>query len=374
MSQHKIMIASVLKPVKDTRVYYRFGLSLRETNKYQINIIGFSSKKERDEKNISFYPIFTKKRNHVSRYFAGLKLIRQIIKVKPKIIILSAWELLPAGVIGKILFGGKLIYDVQENHISNIQYNRSMPLWKKAFAKGMVGFFEALTKPFISYFLLAEQCYVSELPSFSPYLVLENKFHGNPVEIIKPVGLNKDNVRFLISGTITEVFGIVDAIEWFKVIHQAHPSYHLYIIGHCPLPLYKEKIVRACEGIEAISLRLSEKAVPYSEIMEAYTQSDVILMPYHQLPSIKDKIPSKLYESLALGKPYLISPNAKWQALTEKYNSGLSIDFKELENAPKNLESFLKGTYFLNHPGDEVLWKSDEGKFLELMEMLTSTE
>jgi glycosyltransferase involved in cell wall biosynthesis len=374
MSQHKIIIASVLKPLKDPRAYYRFGHSLRETNKYQINIIGFSSKKAPDEKNISFYSIFTKKRKHVSRFFSGLKLIGQIKKVKPKIIILSSWELLPAAVIGKIIFGGKLVYDVQENHISNIQYNRSTSLWKKAVAKGLIGFFETISRPLISYFLLAEQCYVKELPDFTPYLVLENKFYGNPVHINREVRLDKNVVKFLISGTITEVYGIVDAIEWFKIVHQGLPNIHLNIIGHCPLPEYEEKIIKACEGIEAISLTLSEQAVPYAEILEAYAQSDVILMPYHQLPSIKDKIPSKLYESLALGKPYLISPNANWQALTEKYNSGLSIEFRDLENAAKNLAFFLQGTYYRNLPGHEILWKSDEGKFLELMERLTSAE
>jgi hypothetical protein len=372
MLSNKILIASVLKPLKDTRSYYRFALSLRETNKYQINIIGFLSKKELNEKNITFQPIFENKRRHYTRFLASFKFLNQIKKVKPDIIIVSTWELLPAAVVGKIVFGGKLVYDVQENSIFNLQYNRSMSTWKRAFTKRVIRFFETISRPFVSYFLLAEKCYVKELPAFTPYLVLENKYHENPVDIKEEVRLNKERLKFLISGTITEVYGILDAIEWFKVIHQSLPSFHLNIIGHCTLPAFKEKIKKASEGIEAISLTLPEEAVPYTEILEAYAQSDVILMPYHQLPSIKDKIPSKLYESLALGKPYLISPNTKWKVLTEKYNSGLSIDFRDLENAAKNLAFFLQGTYYLTLPGDEVLWKSDEGKFLELMDRLTS--
>ena len=49
MSQTQIVIASVLKPLKDPRLYYRFAISMRETNKYLINIIGFSLKKEPEE-------------------------------------------------------------------------------------------------------------------------------------------------------------------------------------------------------------------------------------------------------------------------------------------------------------------------------------
>jgi hypothetical protein len=371
MSTNKIIIASVLKPLKDARAYYRFGLSLRETNKYQINIIGFSSKKEVDEKNISFYSIFSEKRSHFSRYLSGWRLIRHIKKIKPKISIICSWELLPAAVIGKIIFGGKLIYDVQENTIANIRHNRTMPTWKKPLAKCLVAFTETWTKPFISYFLLAEHCYLHEIPSFTPNLILENKYYGDFVSKRQAIQLSKERVNFLISGTLTEVYGIMDAINWFKAILKENPSFHLQIIGHCPLPGFKNQILGACEGMNTVSLNLSEQPIPYHDILDAYSQSDLILMPYHQVPSIKDKIPSKLFECFALGKPCLLSPNPKWKALAGKYQAGMEMDFLDLNNAPNNLKSFLMKSYFTTPPGDEVLWKSEEKKFLELMAELT---
>lgn len=370
MSQKKIIIASVLKPLKDTRAYYRFGLSLRETNKYQINIIGFSSKKDLDEKNINFYPIFSKNRNHFSRFLSGWWLLRQIQKSKPGIMIICSWELLPAAVIRKMIWGGKLLYDVQENTVSNIEHNRTMPAWKKPFAKCLVSCIESAAKPFISCFLLAEQCYVRELPAFTPYLVLENKFFGNFAAERHPVKLNKEQLNFLISGTLTEVYGIVDAINWFNAIQETYPRFNLRIIGHCPLPSFKQEVLKACEGRENIELRISETPIAYSEIMEAYTKSDVVLMPYHQIPSIQDKIPSKLYESLAMGKPCLFNPNSNWNALVKKYGAGMEMEFRDLDSAAANLSRFLESSHFSTPPGDEVLWKSDEKKFLDLIEKL----
>ncbi|MFD2201240.1 glycosyltransferase [Shivajiella indica] len=370
MSPYKILIASVLKPLKDARTYYRFTYSLRETNKYQINIIGFSSKKEPDEENIRFYPIFNYKRNLFSRWLTGLTVIAQIKKVKPGIIIISTWELLPAAIIGKIIFGGKLVYDVQENTFANIQFNRTMADWKKPFAKGVVAVSESLAKPFIDCYFFAEQCYIHELPKFKPYVVLENKFYGQLASRRKPIQLNSEKIKFLISGTITEVYGILDAVEWFKVILKIRPNSQLTIIGHCPLQGFKKKIIEACDVIPAITLNLSEHPVPYGKILESYHQADVVLMPYHQIPSIKDKIPSKLYESLALGKPCLFSPNPVWRSITEKYRAGMEMKFKDLEHVTKNFENFLKETFYTTLPGDELLWKSEEGKFLEIMEKL----
>lgn len=370
MSQKKIIIASVLKPLKDTRAYYRFGLSLRETNKYQINIIGFSSKKDLDEKNIKFYPIFFKKENHFSRYLSGWRLLRHIRKTKPSIMVICTWELLPAALIGKMIWGGKLLYDVQENTVSNIQYNRTMPAWKKPFAKCLVSCIESAAKPFISFFLLAEQCYVRELPSFSPFLVLENKYFGNFAAERHPVKLDKKQLNFLISGTLTEVYGILDAINWFKAIQETYPGFNLRIIGHCPLPSFKQQVLKACKGKENIDFHISDTPIAYTEILEAYSKSDVILMPYHQIPSIQDKIPSKLYESLAMGKPFLFSPNPKWKELVKKYGIGMEMDFRDLDSASSNLGRFLENSHFSILPGEEVLWKSDEKKFLDLIEKL----
>jgi glycosyltransferase involved in cell wall biosynthesis len=284
--------------------------------------------------------------------------------------IICSWELLPAAVIGKMIWGGKLLYDVQENTLSNIQHNRTMSAWKKPFAKCLVRCIESASKPFISCFLLAEQCYASELPDFRPHLVLENKFFGNFEAERHPVKLNKEQLNFLISGTLTEVYGIMDAINWFKAIQETYPGFNLRIIGHSPLPSFKQEVMKACEGRKNIDLCISDTPIAYSEILEAYTKSDVILMPYRQIQSIQDKIPSKMYESLAMGKPFLFSPNPKWKALAEKYGAGMEMEFRDPDNAAENLSGFLEETYFSALPGEEVLWKSDEKKFLDLIEKL----
>ena len=58
MAKKGIASISVLKPVTDSRAFEKVATSLAQTNKYEINIIGFWTKKIPDHSNIRFHPIF----------------------------------------------------------------------------------------------------------------------------------------------------------------------------------------------------------------------------------------------------------------------------------------------------------------------------
>ncbi|PSL07492.1 glycosyltransferase [Cecembia rubra] len=359
-----VLIASTLKPLKDPRAYYRFGLSLRETNKYLINIIGFSIKNEDDEKNIKFHPLFLEKRKGLSRILASYVFYKVYRNERPRLCIICTWEFIPAAVLCKFLFGGKLVYDVQENYTLNISYNRTSQGIRKWFAKTLIQVIEYFGKGYFEHFIFSEQCYIYEKPAFHPNTILENKFYGYVPEIIPNKRLNLPKLRFLISGTITEVYGIREALQWFIILQHTFPEISLLIIGHCPISTYREKLIEMSKGIKGIELEISYQPISYERILGAYGTSDIVLLPYHQIPSISPKIPSKLYECLALGKPVIFSPNTKWRELVDQYGGGMEIDFKDLQNAQNHFRNFLSKSYFNGKSTYELTWPSEEKRFL----------
>lgn len=372
MPLSQIAIASVLKPVKDPRAYYRFGISLRETNKYQINIIGFSAKNEAIEINLKFSRLFCKNRNHFSRLFVNLKLLNILFKDKPKVLIVTTFELLPAAMLSKLILKTRLIYDIQENHVLNIQENKTQSGFKKIFAQMLVKIFEFCSKPFVDHYFFSEACYKDEFPTLKPITILENKFFGYNAPLAPQKLFDIHQYRFLISGTLTKVYGILEGIRWFQKIHEHYPNTSLHIIGHGTISDYKFQIESMTKSHAAITCEISDFPVPYSQILKAYHDADIILMPYYQIPSIQPKIPSKLYESFALLKPCLFSPNPKWKTLSDPYPGGMEMDFRNLEKAQENFQLFLKQQYFVKLPGQEVLWKSQEEEFLEVIEKVVS--
>lgn len=374
MSPINIIIASVLKPLKDPRGYYRFGRSLRETNKYKINIIGFSTKNEAKEENIKFTPIFSNNRKSFSRLLSSVKLLSEIKTSKPEILIISTWELLPAAILGSLVYGGKIVYDVQENYTLNLTYNQSLKGWKKVLAKNSVAVIEKASKRFIKHYIFSEQCYINELKSFRPFTVFENKFYDGVQARLHVKFEENQPIHFLISGTITPMYGILEGLNWFLEIYKHQPASTLTIIGHITLPEYHLQLKQAIGNHPGIQLGISEFPVDYTEVIQAYESCDMVLMPYRQVPSIKDKIPSKFFESIALGKPALFSPNKQWETMMSAYPAGSSINFEDLPNAYSNLMQALSKTYFNQLPGEEVLWSGEQEKFLQLIGSLSSSK
>jgi hypothetical protein len=368
----KIAIASVLKPLKDPRSYYKFGLSLRETNKYQINIIGFCSKKETDENSIKFHSLFYKKRNSFSRLKVGFRLLKLLSKIKPKILIVSTYELLPAALLGKVIFGYKLVYDIQENYALNITLNSPKNKLSKLLGTGIIKLIEFGSRAFIDHFIFAEKCYVSEFPEINNHTIIENKYQGPIVKAKYTFKLERSNLKFLLCGTLAEVYGSMDALLWFDKFHKHFPDTSLKILGHAPLESFRLKLIKHVEDKPYFESTISSEPIPYELILNSYLTTDLVLLPYQQVKSISPKIPGKLYECLALNKGFLFSPNTQWQFLANKYNAGVTVNFQDLSKMEMISKEIFSKVFYSEAPKIDAYWASEELKFLSLIDRLSA--
>jgi hypothetical protein len=375
MSQKpSIIIASVLKPVDDSRMLYKLGFSIRETNKYDLNIIGFSSKKTPKVENIRLIEIFSGPRTNLSRLLVPFKFLRKLIKIKPTVVIVTTFELLPMAYLAKRFLSFKLIYDVQENYVKNIAYNLTMPTYLRVLAKWFVGFSEGLGRRAIDHHIFAEKCYVTEMPDIIKYTVIENKAAiSSP---FKPSFQLPDPIspHFIIGGTITPVYGVIAAIEWFLKLNEALPEAKLSIIGHCPLNSFYKQLTRDYEAAKGIQLELSDQPLPAAQIRNKVMEADVLMLPYQLLPSIKDKIPTKLYEGIALQKVILMSQNPLWKSIVDKYPAGMCIDFKAIKDVKSVWKSLLNLDYYRIQPDEDIFWEAEKRKFQQLLINITCTD
>lgn len=370
----QVAIASVLKPVKDARAYYKMAISLRETNKYYINIIGFSSKKETSEQNIKFSPICKSPEKTFHRLFAGLNLLKILAKLTPAVLVVTTWELIPAALIGKLIWRFKLIYDVQENYSLNAKLNNPTKNWlSRCLHSTIIQSVETLSKPWIDLYIFAEQCYQTELPSFKPSIVFQNTFSGRetPEQKIK---ISKDKpLEFLITGTLTPVYGTIEGIYWFKSLLKHHSNSTLKILGHCSSLEFEQKLIDLIYDEAKITLNSSQYTIPYQQLIEAIQAADIVLLPYHQIPSISPKIPSKVFECLALKKPMIYQKNQRLMKLIDEYKAGLAIDFNDHVSIEDIKKQILSTEFYSTERIDEALWKSCESDFLNIIQHISAT-
>jgi glycosyltransferase involved in cell wall biosynthesis len=363
MKNKVIAIISVLKPVDDTRNYEKIAISLGNTNKYDINIIGFKSKNIPDSTAITAHHEFDFDRKSAKRLLASFKIWQKLIKLKPDLIIVTCAELLGVMCLYKIIFGCRIIYDIQENYFRNILYSGAYPVALRHPAAFLVRLLEYATSPFVDSFLLAEKVYEQQLPFIRKrYVVIENKAIL-PKDLKKSLKTHGQRLRFLYCGTISRHFGAMDAITFFKKLQSFIPGSELVIAGHAPDKQFFSEILLTIVGIPSIQLVGNGDLVPHNDILKEMTQADFVLMPYHSDPSVDGRIPTKLFECLAMEIPVIISPNKDWSRLIIANNAGIIYDFKSTTDTAFKKE-LLSVPFFGKHTSKYYLWTSCEKDLL----------
>lgn len=365
-----LLIASTLKPIKDIRAYGKLALSLGETNKYRLNIIGFSPKKPKSDSGIRFFSSMSHFDSSLDRLLAQYRFLISLFRVRPKVLICCTFEFLPIAAFFKSFLSYKLVYDVQENYLLNLDLNPNSQFKNKARAKKLIQKAESIKG--VDLFLLAEKCYADEMPEKRPFLILENKYEGEIMVTPPLIFKGKKKFRFCISGTITPAFGTWEAVLWFKEILKSFPDSELDIIGHCPLENFWVKLCQVAKEIPQVSLQIDRNPVAHQQLITALKRADFALLPYQNHPAIADKMPTKLFECAALGVPVLITFNPKWKAFLSDFTGGYSVDFLDTPNALAQFEEALKQTYFNSVPPLSILWQSEKLHFQKAIQNLHS--
>lgn len=369
MRKTKVVLVSILKPVDDTRLYEKIGLSLDQTNKYEINIIGFSTKNTSKPENIIWHGLGTFTRWSCKRLLAQLKCFKIILKVKPEIIIFNTPELLIVMILNRILFGRKIIYDVLENYRKNILHTTTYPGWIRPFLAYAVRSMERLSRPFIDHYFLAEKSYTNELGfTRNKHTVIVNKFKSmvSPHNWVK--GTNK-NIQLLYSGTIAENYGIFEAITLADNLYRIDNKVQLLIIGYCAQSSVLKQIRAKITDKPHITLVGGDQPVPHQTIITAIKSSSFAVLPYQKNPSTDSCFPTKIYEYMAHQLPMIISNNPYWIDFCQPYNACISVNFNQLDPAAV-LTAIKTQPFYMPEMPMDIYWESEEAKMLEAIAKL----
>ena len=365
MLKKRILLASLLKPVNDSRMYEKTGISLAKLPNTEVHIAGFHANTSPGSANIFFHRLFNFQRLSLDRLKAQRKYWQLLLQLKPDVIIPNTYELLPLTVLYKLKKGATIIYDVRENYYANIRYQPTFPKLARWLLANGVRLIEKLCAPWISYFWLAEHSYAKELTFLKQnHTVLENKYRGpeNPI-FQRPVRINPHSLNLLYSGTISEIYGIWEAVALAEKLHQLAPATHLTIIGYCPLPQTYARLKALIADKPYISLTGGDRLVPHQEIIRAIHRADVGLLPYRHNKSTWRCLPTKLFEYAANGLPCLIPQNPYWEDPVKAWDAGFSLDFMD-PDAATVLARLTTGSFYQEGISKNVFWQEEEKKML----------
>lgn len=366
MEKTKVVIASVLKPIDDTRMYEKFGLSMAKTNKYDINIIGFASKNIKPHDSMAFHSLGTFPRLSWARLTAPFKVYRKYIKVTPHIIIVNTHELLIVTVLYKIFFGAKIVYDVRENYLKNILHTHVFPKLLRLLIAGWVRFKELLTRPFFDHFILAERIYRDQL-SFMPSkaVVIENKYQ--PLEPAEPVNrpLLTGTIDLIYSGTISKGNGAFEAIAISESLHNIDPAIRLKIVGYCALKADLLELQSAIKDKDFIELIGGDFLVPHQQIVQEIARADFGFVLKKPNNGINDeKLLTRLFEYTANHLPIIMLNNPTWIRFCATYNAAIPVD-PDHYNPQQLYERMKSGSFYDTGDTSGSFWQTEEPLLLD---------
>jgi hypothetical protein len=269
MKKRRLVIASILKPVNDTRMYEKLGRSLCQNPDLEVHIIGYPSKSFSAPESITFHPLKNFRRISFGRLVAPLKVALLVYQVKPEVLIVTSHELLIVNFLNRIFFGTKIVYDVQENYYRNILFSGSFPWLFRLPIAGWVRLKEWMISPWINWFFLAEKGYEKELQFIGKrFTVLENKSTTAPSLFRK--SRTDQKIKLLFSGTLSESTGVFHAINLTTELNRLNPAIELTIIGFCALAKTREVIKDRVKNLPFIHLVGMYELVPHATILQPF--------------------------------------------------------------------------------------------------------
>ncbi|MBD2768969.1 glycosyltransferase [Hymenobacter sp. BT664] len=386
-SQLVVLLASVLKPVDDTRMRGKFAHTLISRPHTRVHVAGRgrpgpTGPAPMAAPGVYQHGIFQGTRLSWGRLAAQWRYWRLLRRVAPAVVIVHAPELLPLTLLWRALGRRRtFLYDIRENYALNVATQRVYSgLTRRGLAAGL-RWVESLAARRAAGVLLAEQSYADELPFLQKVpagrvVVLENKYQPAPGEALpaRPPGplLPEVPLRLLYSGTISELNGVWEAIALTAALRRAWPGgAQLTIIGFCQQPTLLGQLREAVSQHPAwLTLIGGSEPVPHARIVAEIRRSHLGLLPYRPHPSTERCRPTKLFEYLAHGLPIIASPNALWQSLLDTHGAGLSLDFAAPVDGAALAARLARGNFYPAGMPTDVVWAEESKKLWLLLDSL----
>lgn len=376
-----VLLASVLKPLNDTRMLGKFACTLAAHPALTVHVAGRRAPApKKTPHSLHTHELLDGSRLSGQRLLAQWRYWQLLNQLRPNLVIVHAPELLPLTWLWqKTTSGGQFVYDVRENYALNIQTQAVYPAWLRNVLAGLVRQIETWAVRQAARIILAEQSYADELPfaQSERTIILENKYQPADAEATEfaPRCLPQPDqeLRLLYSGTISELNGVFEALEVARHLRLLWPKTHLTIIGFCQQP---EQLRRLQETVatarDYVTLIGGDTLVPHASIVAEIKRSHVGLLPYRPHPSTWRCRPTKLFEYLAHGLPVLIPPNPMWAELVHKHDAGLEVDFERLSalNVRELIVALAGKLFFQAGIPSEVFWASEEQKLMQMIDSI----
>ena len=353
----RVCLLSTVHPPFDTRIFHKEAKTLVQAG-YEVVLIAQHERNEVvDGVKIVALP---KPRNRFARIF-GLtwRAFRMALRERADIYHFHDPELLPCGVLLKLISRGKVVYDVHENVPKQILNKLWLPTWSRKPLAVAYKVVERICLPFIDVIVIAEDSYIENYRGRSNVVAIRN------YPIIAPLTRGSRNMawaelrhglRLVYVGGVSKLRGALELIEAMRILTtKGYKDLTLSIIGPLTPSQFGDELTLLLRQYDLEASVQIPGPIPHEEVFDVLARSHIGLAVLHPDPNYVDSLPTKLFEYMAAGLPVVASNFPLWKEIVEGNQCGITVDPLD----PKEIAQAIE--YLLTHP-EEARQMGENGR------------
>lgn len=371
---HKVCHLSTVHSPNDTRIFHKEILSLVSVG-YRIIFIVRKGESNLDHSKVS-YKFLENPKNLVERITNIVKAFLMAFEEKCSIYHFHDPELIPVGVLLKILTRQKVIYDIHELYSDALLYK---PYLGKNIAKYISKFYIIIEKyalKFFDHIILAEEIY-KDYYKGKNYTVIQNFLPQKYITTEKKHFIENNVLNFVYLGGVSKVRAVEQMLN-FALILKDVLQYKLHLIGPVQSFKLKQKICIFMESNDLENHICLYDRIAYHEAQDLLKGFDIGLLFLYPIQNYSFVLSTKMFEYMGKGLPVIMNNLPLWEEFNKKFNCGLTINIFDMDKEKEKILSFLCDKDRLQEISKNNVetvknyftWEIEEVKLLELYNKL----
>jgi len=317
----KICILSTVHSVSDTRIFHTQAKSLVIAGFDVKFIVPHDKDEEKDGVKIIALPTI---KNRYLRILRSSRILFPALKNHADVYHFHDPELLPVGVLLKILTGKKILFDVHENVKMQILTKQWLPLTLRRPLSFLYRVIEKLSLPFIDRIIIAEDSYQENYRRYSnKVLVIRNYPLLSYRKSLTPDKFSDPTLIYV--GEISRNRGAIELIESVRQLKPKYNNLRLLFAGSLFPRILREMtmLIDKYELKENITLM---GYIPHEEIYDILPKAHIGLAILHPIPNFIESMPTKLFQYMSNELPVITSDFPLWREIIEENKCGFTVD------------------------------------------------
>ena len=346
MNKTRVCHITTVHPVFDTRIFYKECISLAEI--YDVTLIGRSEHAQTVE-GIHIVSIGSVRASGPGRIVNFFRALSRAVRVRARIYHFHDPELLPLGLIIKLLTRRCVVYDMHED----VKAHALSKTWYPVVARTVLAYglrmLEKLILPFLDGVIVAAP---SLVPIYERSVIVRNYPIVSESPTVRRTGRDRKGTVLIYLGAISEKRNPFVYLEALRILGNKHRDVRLSLVGPVYPAEFAAELDRRIRNLGLDGRVEVTGQVRFDEGQRRVSESDIGLCVIQSDPNYIDALPTKMFEYMVHGKPVVVSDFSLWKSIVESAECGFAVDPSSPEEVAEALDTLLRSRERMKKMGE----------------------